>query len=204
VIKERLGQRIDDWIHLGLPFLFRRPLNPNWLTVTGALVSLVAALVFAQGHFLVAGVVMLFGGSFDLIDGVVARHFGTSSSFGAFLDSSLDRFVDMALLLGLAFYYGSQGELVPQFLAEVVLVCSIMTSYAKARAELVIPHLPGGMLERGERIGLLAAGAILNIMVPVLWVLALGTAITVVQRFWAAHRGMTRFDAAVRNGAEEV
>jgi phosphatidylglycerophosphate synthase len=204
VIKERLGQRIDHWIRLGLPFLFKRPLNPNWLTVTGALVSLVAALVLAQGHFLAAGIVILFGGSFDLIDGVVARHFGTSSSFGAFLDSSLDRFVDMVLLLGLAFYYGSQGELVPQFLAEVVLVCSIMTSYAKARAELVIPHLPGGMLERGERIGLLAAGAILNVMVPVLWVLALGTAITVVQRFWAAHRGMTCFDAAVRNGAEEV
>jgi len=204
VLKERLGQRIDHWIRLGLPFLFKRPLNPNWLTVTGALVSLVAALVLAQGYFLAAGIGILFGGSFDLIDGVVARHFGTSSSFGAFLDSSLDRFVDMALLLGLAFHYGSQGEFVPQLLAEVVLVCSIMTSYAKARAELVIPHLPGGMLERGERIGLLAAGAILDIMVPILWVLALGTVITVVQRFRAAHRAMTRFDAAVRDGAEEV
>jgi CDP-diacylglycerol--glycerol-3-phosphate 3-phosphatidyltransferase len=204
VIKERLGQRIDHWIRLGLPFLFKRSLNPNWLTVMGALVSFVAALVLAQGRFLAGGIAILVGGFFDLIDGVVARHFGTSSSFGAFLDSSLDRFVDMALLLGLAFHYGSQGEFVPQFLAEVVLVCSIMTSYAKARAELVIPHLPGGMLERGERIGLLAAGAILDIMVPILWVLALGTVITVVQRFWAAHRAMTRFDAAVRNGAGEV
>lgn len=203
MLKEKFGHRIDHWIRVALPFLFKRPLNPNLLTVTGALVSLLAAIGLAKGHFLAGGILILAGGAFDLVDGVVARHFGTSTSFGAFLDSTLDRFVDMALLLGLVVFYGAQDESVPQLLAEVALVCSIMTSYAKARAEVTISHLPGGMLERGERLGLLAAGAILGIMVPVLWILAAGTLVTVVQRFRSAHRAMQRFDAAARSGAGE-
>lgn len=201
MIKEKLGHRLDDWIRVVLPFLFKRPLNPNVLTVVGALVSLMAAIGFARGRFLAAGVLMLVGGAFDLLDGAVARHFGRSSSFGAFLDSTLDRFSDMALLLGLIVFYGSRGDSVPQLLSEVALVCSVMTSYAKARAEPAASHLPGGMLERGERLGLLATGAILGIMVPMLWVLAVGTAITVVQRIRAAHRALQRFDATARNGA---
>jgi phosphatidylglycerophosphate synthase len=194
VIKEKLGQRLDPWIHRAFPFLFVRPVNPNLLTVVGTAVSLGAAWAFAEGSFRVGALVMLAGGFFDLVDGVVARHFGSGSSFGAFLDSTLDRVVDMALMLGLVIYYGAQGEPAPQLLASVVLVCSIVTSYAKARAELRVPHLPGGILERGERVGVLAAGGLFGVMEPALWVLALGTTWTAGQRIAAAWRALELLD----------
>ena len=202
MIKEKLGKYLDRWIHTVFPFLFKRPVNPNLLTVLGTAVSVGAAWAFAEGHFRAGALVMLAGGFFDLIDGVVARHFGTSTSFGAFLDSTLDRLVDMAIMLGLVMYYGAQGEWVPQVLASVVLVSSIMTSYAKARAELIIPHLPGGMLERGERVGILAVGGLFGVMVPALWVLAIGTTWTAGQRIAFAYRELEGMDAAARTGEQ--
>lgn len=197
MIKEKLGVDLDRWIHRFFPFLFKRSVNPNLLTVVGTLVSLLAAWAFAEGHFRTGALVMLAGGFFDLVDGVVARHFGTSSSFGAFLDSTLDRLVDMALMLGVIMYYGSTGERLPQLLAGVVLVSSIVTSYAKARAELSIPHMPGGLLERGERVGLLAIGALFGLMVPALWLLAAGTTWTAGQRIAVAYREMEKLDARI-------
>ena len=202
MIKEKLGKDLDRWIHAAFPFLFKRSLNPNLLTLLGTAVSVVAAVAFAQGHLRAGALVMLAGGFFDLVDGVVARHFGTSTSFGAFLDSTLDRFVDMAVLLGLLIHYGAQAALVPQLLAGVVLVSSILTSYAKARAELMIPHLPGGMLERGERVGILAAGGFFGVMVPALWVLAIGTPWTAVQRIVSAYHELEGMDAAARTAGE--
>ena len=194
VIKEKVGQHLDAWIHRAFPFLFWKPIDPNWLTAAGTAVSLGAAWAFAQGSFRTAALVMLAGGFFDLVDGVVARHFGISTSFGAFLDSTLDRLVDMALMIGLVVYYGRQDAWVPQLLAAVVLVSSVITSYAKARAELLIPHLPGGLLERGERVGLLAAGGLFGMMVPALWLLAVGTTLTAGQRMAAAWREFDHLD----------
>lgn len=194
MIKERLGQNLDRWIHRAFPFLFHRSIDPNLLTLFGTAVSLAAAWAFAQGQFRLAALVMLAGGFFDLVDGVVARHFGTSTSFGAFLDSTFDRVADMALMIGVMIHYGSTGELVPQLLSALVLVSSVVTSYAKARAELLVSHLPGGFLERGERVGILAAGALFGGMVPALWVLAVGTTWTAAQRIVAAHRALARLD----------
>jgi CDP-diacylglycerol--glycerol-3-phosphate 3-phosphatidyltransferase len=198
VIKEKLGPRLDGWIHAAFPFLFERAVNPNLLTVVGTLVSIGAAAAFALGHLVVGGLLMLLGGFFDLVDGVVARHFGSATTFGAFLDSTLDRVVDMALLLGLVMHYALAGQWVPELLAAIVLVSSIVTSYTKARAELVIDHLPGGLLERGERIGLLAAGSLFGVMVPVLWLLAIGTTVTAGQRIASARRQMAQLDARLQ------
>ncbi len=110
MIKSVVGQRLDPLIHRLFPFLFVRRLNPNALTVWGAVVSLLAAAAFMRGQFPLAGVLMLGGGFFDLVDGVVARHHGISTRFGAFLDSTLDRLVDMALLTGISVYYASIGD----------------------------------------------------------------------------------------------
>ncbi len=195
MIKEKLGKNLDAWIHAAFPFLFKRSVDPNLLTVFGTAVSLGAGWAFAEGQLRAGALIMLAGGFFDLVDGVVARHFGTSTSFGAFLDSTLDRVADMALMIGLLVHYGAQGEPVPQMLAAVTLVSTILTSYAKARAELLIPHLDGGMLERGERVGLLAAGGLFGIMLPVLWVLAIGTTVTAGQRILAAYRALEALDA---------
>jgi 4-hydroxybenzoate polyprenyltransferase len=81
-------------------------------------------------------------------------------------------------------------------LCTVILVSSVVTSYARARAEHVVERMPGGLLERGERIGLLAGGAIVGVLWPILWLLAIGTVVTVGQRFLYAHREMTRLDRA--------
>jgi CDP-diacylglycerol--glycerol-3-phosphate 3-phosphatidyltransferase len=205
VIKEHFGSRLDGVIHTLFPFLFKRAISPDLLTVMGALVSLAAAAAFAAGHFRLGGCVLLAGGFFDLVDGVVARHFGNSTTFGGFLDSTLDRFVDVVVLLGIVIHLSGTGQLGLALLAALVLTSSVLTSYAKARAELHVAELGGGVFERGERIGLLAAGAILNWMVPVLWLLAVGTTLTAIQRMLAAHREMTILDAAaLATGGEEL
>ena len=110
MIKSTLGKHVDGVVHRLFPFLFIRRLDPNTLTVCGALVSGGAALAFMRGHFVLGGALILAGGFFDLVDGVVARHHGISTRFGAFLDSTLDRLVDMVLLLGIAVHYAAQGD----------------------------------------------------------------------------------------------
>ena len=202
MIKEKLGSRVDSVVHALFPFLFKRAVNPDVLTVLGALISVGAAVAFALGNFRLGGVLMLAGGFFDLVDGVVARHFGTSTTFGGFLDSTLDRFVDMVVLLGIVIFYSGIGERGIASLGAIVLISTVLTSYAKARAELHLEHLPGGILERGERIGLLAAGSILGLMVPVLWLLAIGTTFTAAQRLWIAHREMAILDRAAAGAGE--
>ena len=109
----------------------------------------------------------------------------------------------MVLLLGLVVHYAGTGDGRTAIVAAAVLVASVLTSYAKARAETQIEKLEGGLLERGERIGLLAAGAILGVMQPVLWLLAAGTIYTVAQRFGVAYRELGKLDAAAETRAGE-
>ena len=82
MIKEKLGKHLDRWVHAAFPFLFKRSVNPNLLTLLGPAGSIGAAGTFAQGHLRAGALLMLAGGFFDLVDGVVARHFGTATSFG--------------------------------------------------------------------------------------------------------------------------
>jgi CDP-diacylglycerol--glycerol-3-phosphate 3-phosphatidyltransferase len=194
VIKEKLGHRIDGLIHTLFPFLFLRPIDPNLLTVVGMLVAGAAGLAFAEGAMRLGGCLLIAGGFFDLVDGVVARHFGIATRFGAFLDSSLDRVVDIVVMLGLFVFYSRADSALGMALCAIVLVASVLTSYAKARAELVLDRMPGGLLERGERVGLLAIGALFDWISPVLWVLAVGTVVTAGQRFLYAYREMARLD----------
>ena len=159
-----------------------------------------AALAFAGGWFLAGGILILAGGFFDLIDGVVARHHGIATRFGAFLDSTLDRLVDMALLLGIAMHFAQSGRSGGVLLAGAAMIGTVLVSYSKACAERFLPEITVGVLERGERVGILAAGAIFGLMIPALWLIAIGSAITVIQRFERAYRGMNQIDAAERAG----
>ncbi len=203
MIKAKFGDRLDEWLQRLLPFLFRRRLNPNLMTLTGALICLVAAVAFSAGWFVAGGLLMLVGGAFDLLDGVVARSHGIATRFGAFLDSTLDRVVDMALLLGMAMHYVHEGEPGHVLLAGYVLATSVLVSYTQARAELVLPSFRVGLFERGERILVLAAGALSGFLVAALWIVAIGSTATVIQRFTRAHREMSRIDASERRGLGE-
>ena len=201
MIKSVMGERLDAWIHMLFPFLFTRRLSPNLLTIAGTLLSIVGAVCFALGAFVSGGFLILAGGFFDLVDGAVARHQGIATRFGAFLDSTLDRLVDMAILLGITMFFALQSEPYLVLLAGYALASSVLVSYAQARAQLFYPAFNVGLLERGERVGILAAGAILGLMVPALWVLAVGSTITVIQRFAHAYRELERMDAVERETA---
>jgi CDP-diacylglycerol--glycerol-3-phosphate 3-phosphatidyltransferase len=195
VIKARFGDRLDEWLRTLLPFLFRWRVSPNLLTVIGTLVSVVSGAAFAVGAFGWGAVLIGVGGLFDLLDGVVARQQGTDTAFGAFLDSTLDRLADMAILVGIMFHFAGLGDAGTVLLAGIALIASVLISYAKARAEHFLPALRGGFLERGERLFVLAIGAVTGMIIPALWVLAvLGTA-TVGYRFARAYRELGSLDA---------
>ncbi|MDH3211383.1 MAG: CDP-alcohol phosphatidyltransferase family protein [Myxococcales bacterium] len=202
MIKSVFGHRLDRWVRVLLPFLFWRPVNPNLLTVLGTSVSLAAAAAFALGWFVTGGLLLLTGGLFDLVDGVVARHHGVSTRFGAFLDSTLDRLSDMVLLLGIAMYFALGGEPRLVLLAGYTLVATVLVSYTQARAEISVPAFRVGILERAERVLILAAGALSGYVVVALWILAIGSTVTVAQRFARAYREMERIDAAERDSLE--
>lgn len=204
MIKERLGHRVDGVVHTLFPFLFLRPINPDWLTVCGAVVSVGAAVAFSRGEFLLGGLALFAGGFFDLVDGVVARHFKLSTTFGGLLDSTLDRLVDMVVLLGMLLFYSAAGQQAFAVLTAYVLVCTVLISYTKARAELHLSHLPGGVFERGERMGLLVFGAVFSLLEPVLCLLAVGTTYTLAQRLWVAQREMALLDGTRGANPTEV
>lgn len=203
MIKARLGDRVDPAVKAILPFLFRRRLDPNLLTVLGCVVSLGAAAAFALGAFAIGGLLILAGGLFDLVDGVIAREHGTSTRFGAFLDSTLDRLTDMALLVGITTHYAIVGEPGHVLLAGYALCASVLVSYAQARAELVVKDFRVGILERAERVVILAAGALFGFLVIALWIIAIGSTITVAQRFLRAYREMEKIDASERAALRE-
>lgn len=189
MLKARVGSKLDPTIRRILPFLFNRQVDPNLLTVIGTLICVAAAVTFAFD--LRAGALILcLGGLFDLVDGVVARHHGTESTFGAFLDSTLDRLVDMAVLLGVLMFYVRAGETGVVLLTGWTLMASVLVSYAKARAERFVERFEGGIMERAERTALVALGGLIGLMEPMLWIVAVGSTITVAQRLGLAYRVM--------------
>jgi CDP-diacylglycerol--glycerol-3-phosphate 3-phosphatidyltransferase len=131
---------------------------------------------------------------------VIARRHGTATPFGAFLDSTLDRLADMAILLGVMIHFAGRGEAGTVLLAGIALIAAVLTSYAKARAEQWVRSFEGGLLERGERLFVLGVGAVSGYLVAALWILAvLGTA-TVAYRFSLAYRELARLEPGSQAG----
>ena len=195
MIKSILGSDLDATVDRFFPFLARVRVHPNWFSIAGLVVSLGGAALFAQGQFRWGAIVVALGGFFDLTDGVVARHQGRSSTFGAFLDSTLDRVVDMALLFAIAMYYQGQGQAGLAWLAGFALVATVVVSYSKARAESVVADFRGGWFERAERLVVIMLGAVLGLLPLALAIVAAGSAVTAGQRIALAWRKMNELDA---------
>jgi CDP-diacylglycerol--glycerol-3-phosphate 3-phosphatidyltransferase len=157
-------------------------INPNFLTFLGLLVNGWAAVLFARGQFRPAAAVIFLAGFLDMLDGQVARRRNRVTAFGAFFDSTLDRYSDMALYMGLLVYYAVIGRSSYVVLAAVATAGSVMVSYSRARAESLIPTCKVGFMERPERLVLLIIGGVFNRMAPVLWVIAVLSTITVIHR----------------------
>jgi phosphatidylglycerophosphate synthase len=157
------------------------PLSPDALTAMGFVVTAIAAFVLSRNLFW-GGVLIVFGGVFDMLDGAVAREQGRVSAFGAFLDSLLDRYSDGLLFAGVAWFMWSGGNTAGALLSLGSLLGAFGISYARARAEGLGMECKVGVLERTERVVLLVFGCLTGWMMPVLWVLFVGTQVTVVQR----------------------
>lgn len=165
-------------------------ISPNVLTFVGLVINVGAALLFGfasadnnQGlMFRWAGVVIIGAGIFDMVDGRVARATNQVTDFGAFFDSVIDRYSDVALFFGLLVYYARANRFFYVVLVAFVMVSSVMVSYTRARAESLIHKCKVGFMERPERIVLVIIGALFNRMAPVLWVIAVLSLITVIHR----------------------
>jgi len=173
-------------------FLSDLNINPNIITFTGVLISFWAAFEFGYGKFFHGAWVIILAGLFDMLDGRVARVSGRVSEFGAFYDSVIDRYSDVIILQGLMVYYAREQMLGHVVLVGVVVMGAVLTSYARARAESIIPTCKVGFMERPERVVLLIIGGLsyglpetsyfYGRMEAVLWVLALLGNWTVINR----------------------
>jgi CDP-diacylglycerol--glycerol-3-phosphate 3-phosphatidyltransferase len=159
-------------------------IHPNTLTLVGVLINVAAACALGVNRFLPAGFIMIVANIFDFIDGKVAQQTNTVSRFGAFWDSTLDRFSDIALFLGLIYLYSTLRRTDYVMVASLAMMFSIMTSYARARAESLIEKCKVGFMERPERIVLFMIGAFTNRMGAALWVILILSIFTVADRIY--------------------
>ena len=167
-------------------------ITANMLTITGLLIGIGAGVCIALGRLKLAGALILIGGSFDLMDGAVARVNKVTNPFGALLDSVVDRYSEGAIFLGLAIYFSIEGG--PKMITGLALTClglisAFLVSYVRARAEGLRVECKVGLMQRPERIVLLSLGVIfrdlsvnVNFLIVALWVLVILSHITFLQR----------------------
>jgi CDP-diacylglycerol---glycerol-3-phosphate 3-phosphatidyltransferase len=162
--------------------LHKARVNPDALTIIGLAFSVVTAFLIANGRLGLAVFGVILTGVPDILDGTVARHSGKASPRGAFFDSVCDRVSDAVLLGGVAWFLAGESAYLPM-LAFAAVSLSMLISYERAKAEGLGFHAKGGLMERAERLVLLAVGLAFDVLVPVLWVMVVLSAITAVHRF---------------------
>jgi CDP-diacylglycerol--glycerol-3-phosphate 3-phosphatidyltransferase len=175
--------------------LAKTSITPNIVTWFGFFIVLIAAWLAAADHLFAAGWVMLLAGSFDSIDGALARHTGRVTSFGGILDSTLDRLSEAAVLLGIMAYFLFNHQAHFEWnvlLAGITLISSFLVSYIRSRAEAADLDCQVGLFTRAERVIILALGLLLNslsyALVSSLAIVALLSSVTVVQRLVHVYR----------------
>jgi len=176
-------------------------IHPNTLTLIGVIVNVAAAWALGFERFMLAGVIMIVANIFDFIDGKVAYELHLESKFGAFWDSTLDRFSHLALLTGLIFLYSKLGRSDYVLISALALIFSIMTSYARARAESLVEKCKVGFMERPERIVLFMIGAFTNRMAGVLWVILILSILAVANRIYYTYLVLNGRPMPSREGA---
>ena len=184
MIGNKIGHRLDPYLYYVLKIFSGEHGNPNYLTLMGFFATLAASLLLLKGFWFLAGLAIILSGLFDLFDGVVARKLGRVTPLGGFLDSVLDRYSDLLLLLAILIYYLKKEDPGLVILTSFVSMGTALIPYIRAKAEsLQVPcHI--GLMERAERIILLSMGALFQWMEPILWILAILTHFTVLQRIY--------------------
>ena len=182
-LRETLYPKVEPIAEAIVSFLKAQGISPNQLTLAGAALSLLTGVIFAKGYLFLGGIMLFVAGAADLLDGLLARTTGKTSSFGAFFDSVMDRYADFFVFAGLATYFVRNGEIFWFFVTLGILLGSFAVSYSKARAENFIKNCGVGTFGRAERVLLLIAGTLIApLLKGVLLVLLVGTHVTAVQR----------------------
>jgi len=184
MIGNRIGHRLDPYLFYVLENIFGEHSNPNFFTIMGFFATLAASLLILKGFWVLAGLTIILSGLFDLLDGVAARKLGKVTAFGGFLDSVLDRYSDLLLLLALLVDCLRKGDSGLVVLASLASMGTLLIPYVRAKAEALQVPCTMGLMERAERIILLAIGTLFQWIGPALWILAILTHFTVLQRIF--------------------
>jgi CDP-diacylglycerol--glycerol-3-phosphate 3-phosphatidyltransferase len=184
MIGNKIGHQLDPFLYKVLSKVFGERGNPNSFTLMGFLATLIASIFILKEFWVAAGLMIILSGLFDLFDGVVARKSGKVTAFGGFLDSVLDRYSDLFLLLAFIIHYLRKGTPGLVILTFFVSIGTVLIPYIRARAEAIQIPCTVGLMERAERIILLSVGTLFQWMEPILWILAILTHFTVLQRIF--------------------
>ena len=183
MLRKAVYPKVEPLLNQAAAFCQQKNLTPNQLTLGGLGLNFLAGWIFSGGHFFWGALVMLAAALGDLLDGPLARLTGKSSKFGAFLDSTVDRYSDFFLFGGVALHFAFESRYGWLFIVLGIILGSFVTSYAKARAENLLESCTAGVFERPERILVLAVGCLLSpLMSLALLVLFFGTQFTALQR----------------------
>jgi CDP-diacylglycerol---glycerol-3-phosphate 3-phosphatidyltransferase len=186
-----------DWVraqiqtymaHMG-GVLHRLGVHPNVVTVAGLVVVGIASIVIAQGQFQWGGIILILGLPLDALDGAVARAMGRTDKFGSILDSTLDRYADAFIFGGLSYYFAVADQFDYMLLALAALTGSLLVSYVRARAGEAGLTVKVGLLDRFVRVIIIVSVLLVPQLLTLgLWVLAVGTNFTALQRMWYVYR----------------
>lgn len=186
MISAKLGHFLDKPL---APIAKRISISPNILTILGFLIT-VAAVIAIPFNLMAGGLLILIGGFFDMLDGIVARTNGKNTKFGALLDSTLDRYSDSFIFIAIAWYFFERNDLAGIVFTTGSLVGALMISYVRARAEGIGIECNVGMMERPERVVLLAFGCITGWLFYVIIALFFLSHITAIQRILHVYKSV--------------
>jgi CDP-diacylglycerol--glycerol-3-phosphate 3-phosphatidyltransferase len=189
VISERIGTWVRRYmLHVGAWFA-SVGITPNMATLIGLALNGIVAVIIAFGYPVLGGVLLLFASAFDMVDGAIARSTNAVSTFGGFFDSTIDRYSEIVVYIGLLVWLNQTGDdHLGSVLTLVAATGALMISYARARAEAIGYKASVGLVARPERVVLLAICLIINQPLWALWVLAVLTHVTAAWRIIHVYR----------------
>lgn len=184
LLPESLQNRFLNMLTPLIRVLAKWGVHPNCFTLTGVVITSMAAAALMMGHLRIGGVFILIGGLCDSIDGRLARSTGKASRFGALFDSAIDRYSEFVMFLGMVTYFMTLKDYSAAVVTFIALCGSIMVSYTRARAESLGFESSAGLMQRPERIVLLGFGALIHPLTFKLsiWLVAIFANTTAIQR----------------------
>ncbi len=188
VIDMRIRPRIQGLLQPIGRFLARVGFSPAFITMFGASITIAGSVLVGMGWLITGALVALGGSAIDGLDGAVARASNRVTARGAFLDATVDRIGEIALLAGLAVSQRTNARIL--LLTVLSMGGALLVPYMRAKAESVGLDGRGGLMGRAERVILVALGIVLGLIEPMLWLFVVATWLTVWQRFWSTYRRM--------------